>query len=131
MNKGHCWGSLFWQFNDCWPGPSWSAIDVFGRKKAFYDELKTLFAPVAIIPFWKEGKVSLTIVNDTLDDFEGELRLEFESTDGVKWEEKHPISCSKNDIRLIYKKEIPDLMSVDMQLLVEAVEVFSRKHSFQ
>lgn len=32
-----CMGSMLWQWNDCWPGVSWSIIDYYGRKKkAFY-----------------------------------------------------------------------------------------------
>ena len=38
--RPHCMGSLFWQFNDCWPGPSWSVIDYFGNKKQAYYTVK-------------------------------------------------------------------------------------------
>ena len=36
----HCMGSLFWQLNDCWPGPSWSVIDYYGEKKQAYNVVK-------------------------------------------------------------------------------------------
>jgi len=39
-SNGHCMGTLFWQFNDCWPGPSWSVIDYRGKKKPGYDMVK-------------------------------------------------------------------------------------------
>ena len=39
-NQPHCMGSLFWQLNDCWPGPSWSVIDYFGKEKQAYDIVK-------------------------------------------------------------------------------------------
>jgi beta-mannosidase len=36
-------GTLFWQWNDCWPVVSWSAVDYYGRKKALYYEVKRDF----------------------------------------------------------------------------------------
>lgn len=43
-NQPHCMGSLFWQLNDCWPGPSWSVIDYFGEKKVAYNVVKEEFS---------------------------------------------------------------------------------------
>ncbi len=39
----HCMGTLFWQFNDCWPGPSWSIIDFYGNKKDAYTTIKNAY----------------------------------------------------------------------------------------
>jgi len=41
----YCRGSLFWQWNDCWPVVSWSAMDNRYRRKLFYFEAKRLFEP--------------------------------------------------------------------------------------
>lgn len=43
-SQPHCMGTLFWQFNDCWPGPSWSVIDYFGNKKEAYEVVKKAFS---------------------------------------------------------------------------------------
>ena len=39
----HCMGTLFWQLNDCWPGPSWSIIDYYQRPKKGYHTVKKAF----------------------------------------------------------------------------------------
>ncbi len=40
----HCMGTLLWQLNDCWPGPSWSIIDFEGRPKPAYDAIKEVYS---------------------------------------------------------------------------------------
>jgi len=40
----HCMGTLLWQLNDCWPGPSWSIIDYEGRPKPAYDAVRAAYA---------------------------------------------------------------------------------------
>ncbi len=41
-------GVLFWQFNDCWPAISWSAIDFYRHPKALYYYAKRFFAKVLV-----------------------------------------------------------------------------------
>jgi beta-mannosidase len=43
-NQPKCMGTLFWQLNDCWPGPSWSVIDYYGNKKEAYFTVKEKFS---------------------------------------------------------------------------------------
>jgi beta-mannosidase len=41
-------GVLYWQLNDCWPGPSWSSIDYRGHWKALHHAARRAFAPVML-----------------------------------------------------------------------------------
>ncbi|HRD52964.1 MAG TPA: glycoside hydrolase family 2 protein, partial [Flavobacteriales bacterium] len=41
--RPHCMGTLLWQLNDCWPGPSWSIIDYQGNPKPAYNAVKAAF----------------------------------------------------------------------------------------
>ena len=67
--KFHCSGTLFWQWNDCWPGLSWSVLDYYLFPKAGYFYVKRAYAPV-LASFKEEvDGVSLWITNDTLEDF--------------------------------------------------------------
>ncbi len=47
-NRGRCMGTLYWQLNDIWPGPSWSSIDYFGRYKALQYYAKRFYSPILI-----------------------------------------------------------------------------------
>ncbi len=71
-------GALFWQFNDCCPAISWSAIDYLKRPKALYYYAKRFFAEllIAAVPELDDTKVgsapqlkslNVVIVNDTVE----------------------------------------------------------------
>ncbi len=55
-----CMGTLPWQFNDAWPGISWSVVDYYGRPKAGYYALKHLYA--AILPVLSNGSSGLEVL---------------------------------------------------------------------
>ncbi len=39
----YCMGSMLWQFNDCYPGVTWSIVDYFGKRKKGYFTVKRLY----------------------------------------------------------------------------------------
>ncbi len=43
QKQPHCMGTLMWQLNDCWPGPSWSIIDYQRKPKKSYFSVKRAF----------------------------------------------------------------------------------------
>ncbi|MES3021540.1 MAG: sugar-binding domain-containing protein [Pseudomonadota bacterium] len=82
--KPHCSGSLIWQFNDCWPGISWSIVDFYGYTKAAYHYVRRAYAPVMASFKDTEGGVELWIVNDTLAPAGGQLLLTLEAFAGTE-----------------------------------------------
>ncbi|MBQ3529126.1 MAG: glycoside hydrolase family 2 protein [Oscillospiraceae bacterium] len=73
--RPYCMGSLYWQFNDCWPVCSWSSIDYFGRYKALHYAAKKFYSPVAIALFLDDNKLTINISNETMHNFAGEVRV--------------------------------------------------------
>jgi len=67
-------GSLYWQLNDVWPGPSWSSLDYFGRWKALQYHAKRFYAPVDIVPIRRDGRTSLYLVSDRTTPFKATVR---------------------------------------------------------
>lgn len=81
--KPHCSGALFWQFNDCWPGLSWSLVDYYGFGKAGYFYAQRVFAPVlASFKAEEDGDVSLWITNDRLETLRDSVTICLEKFEG-------------------------------------------------
>ena len=81
--KGRCWGTLFWQLNDCWPVQSWSVIDSLGDPKAAYYASKRFYAPLLLSLVKSGDRVDAHLVNDRLAAVDGALRLALIGFDGT------------------------------------------------
>lgn len=55
----HCRGTIYWQLNDTWPGPSWSTRDYYGKWKAAHYALKSLYAPLMVSGEFQQGILTL------------------------------------------------------------------------
>jgi hypothetical protein len=55
-----CSGVLFWQWNDCWPGITWSVVDFDGRLKAAYFVAKRAWHPRILAIVDEAPAISLT-----------------------------------------------------------------------
>jgi len=70
-------GTLVWQFNDVWPGFSWSVVDVEGIPKAGYYLTADAFEPVlASFSPTAEGGLELWLSNSTAIEVTRTLRVE-------------------------------------------------------
>ncbi|MBI1258619.1 MAG: glycoside hydrolase family 2 protein [Chloroflexi bacterium] len=67
-NMPHTMGTLYWQLNDCWPGPSWSSIDSLYRWKALHYMAKRFYAPLMIsgLEDAAKGTVEVHVTSDLL-----------------------------------------------------------------
>ncbi len=75
-NKWFASGILFWMLNDCWPAAnSWSLIDYYGVAKPAFYAFKRCAKPVIASISEKDGKLTVTISNDSLAPVSGKGRL--------------------------------------------------------
>ncbi|MCR4734887.1 MAG: glycoside hydrolase family 2 protein [Treponema sp.] len=83
----HCMGSLIWQLNDVWPGPSWSSLEYSGKWKLLHYESKKFFENVYMPLFVKDGKINAVICNETAESLEVKAEFRFMNFDGSKYAE--------------------------------------------
>ena len=104
--KPHCSGSLIWQYNDCWPGISWSLVDYHGFAKASYFYVRRAYAPLMASFKSSEGGVELWLVNDTLLPVAGELRLCMATFAGeTLWEDTFAYLVGPNASRCVWRSD--------------------------
>ncbi|RME97797.1 MAG: glycoside hydrolase family 2 protein, partial [Bacteroidetes bacterium] len=82
LHWGYCMGTTFWQLNDCWPGPSWSAIDYYGREKVLFQELPNLYAPIIAAAVGDPASPQLAIISDAPTPQEVVLQWTKQAADG-------------------------------------------------
>ncbi len=97
----HCMGTLFWQLNDCWPGPSWSVIDYYGNEKVAYETVKQNFKSlIAVLEIENER---IEIISDLQQKFKGSIEVLLDSEELLK---KEFGIAPKSRLKIDFKKAI-------------------------
>lgn len=102
--KPYCMGTLYWQYNDCWPAISWSSRDYFGRWKALQHKVKELYQPVIITSTSTDDIIEIFASSDLPNpiNIEVVIRLEDFSGNQVLFNEKFSIKLQTNQSKRIY-----------------------------
>jgi beta-mannosidase len=82
-------GCVYWQYNDTWPGSSWSSVDYFGRWKALQYMAKQFYAPLLVsgVEDVAAGKVDVHVTSDRMDDCQGTLQWTVSDVSGKQLKE--------------------------------------------
>ncbi|MDR2836773.1 MAG: hypothetical protein LBV69_11405 [Bacteroidales bacterium] len=72
----YCMGTLFWQFNDCWPVVSWSAVDYYKEPKALYYYAKRAFQQIVITNKIINNKNDFFVVNHNNDNYKFKIKIQ-------------------------------------------------------
>ncbi|WP_336697709.1 glycoside hydrolase family 2 protein [Curtobacterium sp. USHLN213] len=80
----HCSGTLWWQFNDVWPGFSWSVIDFDAVPKASYYAMKRVFAPIVASFVETSAGLELWVSNSSREVTTGTVSISVEDSHGQK-----------------------------------------------
>ncbi len=80
----HSTAALIWQYNDSWPGQTWSMIDYYHRWKASQYHARHMYAPVLVSGDVDstQGKVGIHVINDRLTGGRAALTWRLTTTDG-------------------------------------------------
>ncbi len=110
--RGYCMGSIYWQFNDCWPVVSWSSVDSNLRYKALHYAAKKFYAPVEMGLFLEKDNLTVNISNETMSDFEGEIKLYLCDSDFDK-KDSHKVEVFVGSLKsadvFTYKVDMEDI----------------------
>ncbi len=79
-------GCVYWQYNDIWPGMSWSSVDYFGRWKALHYLARKFYSPILVsgLENTKNGTIDLFVTSDLLEPHHGKLSWKLTDLTGTE-----------------------------------------------
>ena len=83
-----CMGTLYWQFNDCWPAISWSSVDYFGNWKALHYHAKRFFNEIIIVVHEEGEHIHISVVNDQHKTLQSRVKFQLSAFNGSIIHEK-------------------------------------------
>ncbi|HOJ99829.1 MAG TPA: glycoside hydrolase family 2 protein [Termitinemataceae bacterium] len=119
--RPRCMGALYWQLNDCWPVASWSSIEYSGKWKLLHYRARRFFAPVALVSYIKEGRLSVILLNDTDQDILGDVTVRvFDFSGKLILERVYPCEGKKEGATVILQESIENFTSRPEQHFMHA-----------
>jgi beta-mannosidase len=122
--KPWCMGTLYWQFNDCWPAVSWSSVDYYGMRKALHYRVRDAYAPTIATVNIHQQEIELVLINDDpkLDSVWLELEIMDHAGNRIFiWKEQVPAPFTRN---LRRSWPIQSIVSQSKDSLLFVVRVF-------
>ena len=98
-NMPQTMGTLYWQLNDIWPGPSWASLDFQGHWKALHYAARRFYSPLLISAAedLATGQIAVSVTSDRLEPVQGEALWTVTTTDGaVVAEGAQPVAIVPN-----------------------------------
>ena len=110
-DKPYCWGSLFWQHNDCWPVASWASRDWYGRWKAQHYFARPAFDDLLVSPCTANGRLEIFLVSDRRETVRGKLETTVLKMDGtVLSKNTRSVTLAPNAVRKVHSADIAGLL---------------------
>ena len=111
-DKGFCWGSLYWQLNNCWPVSSDSSIDYEGNWKGLHYLVKKAFEPKLVSGYIHNDTLDVYVVTDYLKPEKGSLKIEVKGLDGRSYSTKTlRVSVPSNSSKMVYQVPVKDILA--------------------
>ncbi len=78
----HSMAATIWQYNDCWPAPTWAMVDWYRRFKAIQYHSRHFFAPVLVSGVMQKNILDIHVISDRMEDCAGVLSWQLTDTAG-------------------------------------------------
>ncbi|MFW5800551.1 MAG: hypothetical protein ACOCVC_00845, partial [Spirochaeta sp.] len=114
LNSPRCMGTIYWQLNDSWPGPSWSSIDYYGWWKPLHYISQRVFAPVLTDCRYDDGRIHPTFLADPGNAGTYTIRMQFVRSDG----------------KILGEKKISDISAQQDRIMITPLEAFTPPEGF-
>ena len=100
-----------WQFDDCWPGLSWSVVDYYGFPKPSYYYLNRAYAPLlASFKHAPGADLELWMTNDRRSAATDRITVRLGSFDGrTLWEETCEVVVPAVESMCVWRRLSPEL----------------------
>ena len=110
-HRGRCMGSIYWQFNDCWPVASWASLDYYGRWKALHYAAKKFYAPIMLSAEEEGTRVKFNLANERMRAFGGKFTYTVsDSKNNVLYKDEFVVHVPKMSAEYIHEVDLADIV---------------------